>query len=64
MILAEGASYRALHIVNRGTVRVEQAQNGRGIGAHAAPRPGEIFGEMGFVENAARRTPRWSPTRT
>jgi extracellular factor (EF) 3-hydroxypalmitic acid methyl ester biosynthesis protein len=51
VILAEGASGRALHIVNNGTVRVEQAQNGRGI-ALALLGPGEIFGEMGFVENA------------
>jgi len=51
VILAEGSSRRALHIVNSGTVRVEQAQNGRGI-ALALLGPGEIFGEMGFVENA------------
>jgi CRP-like cAMP-binding protein len=51
-ILAEGGHRRALHIVKSGTVRVEQAQNGRGI-ALALLGPGEIFGEMGFVENAA-----------
>src|SRR5215470_14894434 len=50
VILAEGASRRALHMVYSGTVRVEQAQNGRGI-ALALLGPGEIFGEMGFVEN-------------
>ena len=51
VILAEGSHRRALHIVNSGTVRVEQAQNGHGI-ALALLGPGEIFGEMGFVENA------------
>jgi CRP-like cAMP-binding protein len=51
VILEEGGHRRALHIVNSGTVRVEQAQNGRGI-ALALLGPGEIFGEMGFVENA------------
>ena len=51
VILAEGGHRRALHIVSSGTVRVEQAQNGRGI-ALALLGAGEIFGEMGFVENA------------
>lgn len=51
VILQEGGHQRALRIVNSGTVRVEQAQNGRGI-ALALLGPGEIFGEMGFVENA------------
>jgi len=51
VILAEGGQRRALHIVNSGNVRVEQAQNGRGI-ALALLGPGEIFGEMGFVEDA------------
>ncbi len=51
VILAEGGYRRALHFVKSGTVRVEEAQNGRGI-ALALLGPGEIFGEMGFVENS------------
>jgi extracellular factor (EF) 3-hydroxypalmitic acid methyl ester biosynthesis protein len=51
VILPEGGHRRALHLVSSGTVRVEQGQNGRGI-ALAVLGPGEIFGEMGFVENA------------
>lgn len=52
VILEEGAYRRALFIVHRGVVRVEQAQQGRGI-ALAQLGPGEIFGEMGFVENVS-----------
>ena len=51
VILPEGGHRRALHIVSSGTVRVEQSKSGRGI-ALALLGPGEIFGEMGFVENA------------
>jgi len=51
-ILAEGSyHHRALHVVRSGTVRVEQAQDGRGI-ALALLGPDEIFGEVGFVEHA------------
>jgi CRP-like cAMP-binding protein len=50
IILKEGAQRRALFIVRSGAVRVEQAQNGRGI-AVALLGPDEVFGEMGFVEN-------------
>jgi extracellular factor (EF) 3-hydroxypalmitic acid methyl ester biosynthesis protein len=52
VILAEGIHHRrALYFVISGTVRVEQAQDGHGL-ALALLGPGEIFGEMGFVEEA------------
>jgi len=51
VILAEGGERRALFVVKSGAVRVEQALNGQGI-ALALLGPGEIFGEMGFVESA------------
>ncbi|HLY90018.1 MAG TPA: cyclic nucleotide-binding domain-containing protein [Acetobacteraceae bacterium] len=50
VILAEGGHRRAIFIVRSGAVRVEQSQNGLGI-ALALLGEGEIFGEMGFVEN-------------
>jgi CRP-like cAMP-binding protein len=52
VILEEGGHRRALFIVRSGSVRVGQSENGRGI-AVALLGPGEIFGEMGFVENVA-----------
>jgi extracellular factor (EF) 3-hydroxypalmitic acid methyl ester biosynthesis protein len=51
-ILEEGQHRQALMVVRQGAVRVEQAPRGRGI-TLAQLGPGEIFGEMGFVENAA-----------
>jgi CRP/FNR family transcriptional regulator, cyclic AMP receptor protein len=51
VILSEGGYRRALHIVKNGAVRVEEEQEGHGI-TLAMLGPGEIFGEMGFVENA------------
>ena len=51
VILVEGTRHRRLHIVRSGTVRVLQSRDGRGL-ALALLGPGEIFGEMGFVEHA------------
>jgi CRP-like cAMP-binding protein len=51
-ILEEGRHRRALMVVRQGAVRVEQTPQGRGI-TLAQLGPGEVFGEMGFVENAA-----------
>jgi CRP-like cAMP-binding protein len=52
VIVAEGSHHRrVLHIIASGAVRVEESQDGRSI-ALAILGPGEIFGEMGFVEPA------------
>ena len=51
VILVEGTRHRRLHIVRSGTVRVLQSRDGGGL-ALALLGPGEIFGEMGFVEHA------------
>jgi extracellular factor (EF) 3-hydroxypalmitic acid methyl ester biosynthesis protein len=51
-ILEEGRHRQALMVVRQGAVRVEQTPHGRGI-TLAQLGPGEVFGEMGFVENAA-----------
>jgi CRP-like cAMP-binding protein len=50
-ILLEGGLHRALMVVRSGAVRVERAEQGQGI-TLAQLGAGEIFGEMGFVENA------------
>ncbi|MBI3965131.1 MAG: cyclic nucleotide-binding domain-containing protein [Chloroflexi bacterium] len=52
IILKEGDYRKALYLIRRGIVRVEQSQHGQGI-ALAQLGPGEIFGEMGFVENTS-----------
>jgi CRP-like cAMP-binding protein len=52
VIVAEGSHHRpALHIIASGAVQIEETQNGRDIALDIL-RPGEIFGEMGFVEQA------------
>jgi CRP-like cAMP-binding protein len=48
-LISEGQRSRALYFLRKGVVRVEQSQNGRGI-ALALIGPGEMFGEMGFIE--------------
>src|ERR687894_3222206 len=52
VILAEGAYRPALFIIRAGVARVEQAEQGRGI-ALAQLGPGELVGEMGFVEDTS-----------
>ena len=49
MIIAEGSRRRAIFLLEQGFVRVERAHLGQGI-AVARRGPGEVFGEMGFVE--------------
>lgn len=49
-LLEEGRRRRALFVVREGSVRVEQIHDGHPI-TLAQLGPGEIFGEMGFVEN-------------
>jgi CRP-like cAMP-binding protein len=50
VLLEEGVRNRALFIVRDGTVRAEHLHEGHPITlAHIGP--GEVFGEMGFVEN-------------
>lgn len=52
VILEEGVRQRALFVVREGTVRVVQSYQGQPI-TLTELGPGEIFGEMGFVEDAA-----------
>ena len=51
VVISEGRHVRALYFLRRGAARVEQSQNGRGI-ALALLGPGEMFGEMSFVEGS------------
>ncbi|MCB8839418.1 cyclic nucleotide-binding domain-containing protein [Aurantimonas sp. VKM B-3413] len=50
-ILEEGDTRRALMLIRTGAVRVQRTERGTGI-TIAQLGAGEIFGEMGFVENA------------
>lgn len=50
VILAEGSRRQALFLLEQGFVRVERAHLGQGI-AVARRGPGEVFGEMAFVES-------------
>jgi CRP-like cAMP-binding protein/SAM-dependent methyltransferase len=50
LILEEGSRRQAIFIIRQGTVRVERTHSGRGV-AYVRLGPGEIFGEMSFVEN-------------
>jgi extracellular factor (EF) 3-hydroxypalmitic acid methyl ester biosynthesis protein len=49
VILAEGSRRRAIFLLQQGFVRIERAHLGQGI-AVARRGPGEVFGEMAFVE--------------
>ena len=49
VILKEGRLSEAIYIVRKGLVRVERAASGRDV-AIAFLEPGEIFGEMSFLE--------------
>ena len=49
VIIAEGSRRQAIYLLQQGFVRVERAHLGQGI-AVARRGPGEVFGEMAFVE--------------
>jgi CRP-like cAMP-binding protein len=49
VILAEGSRSQAIFVLQQGFVRIERAHLGQGI-AMARRGPGEVFGEMSFVE--------------
>jgi extracellular factor (EF) 3-hydroxypalmitic acid methyl ester biosynthesis protein len=49
VILVEGSRQQAIFLVQEGFVRIERAHLGHGI-AVARRGPGEVFGEMGFLE--------------
>ena len=49
VILKEGRLSQAIYLVRKGIVRVERAASGRDV-AIAFLQPGEIFGEMSFLE--------------
>jgi CRP-like cAMP-binding protein len=48
-ILQEGRLSQALYMVRKGLVRVERSASGKGV-AIAFLEPGEVFGEMSFLE--------------
>lgn len=50
LILEEGSRRQAIFIVREGTVRIERTHSGKSV-AYVRLGPGEIFGEMSFVEN-------------
>ena len=49
VILKEGRLSQSIYIVRKGLVRVERSASGRGV-AIAFLEPGEVFGEMSFLE--------------
>lgn len=51
IIVKEGASPQRIYILQKGSVRVEKATVGAGV-AIAFLQPGDIFGEMSFLEEA------------
>ena len=51
IIIKEGASPQCIYILQKGMVRVEKATIGTGV-AIAILEPGDIFGEMSFLEEA------------
>ncbi len=50
LILAEGSRRQAIFILLSGTVRIERMHAGKAV-AYVTLGPGQIFGEMSFVEN-------------
>ncbi|BAZ43984.1 hypothetical protein NIES4102_09870 [Chondrocystis sp. NIES-4102] len=50
VIIKEGRLSEAIYFIRKGLVRVERAASGRDV-AIAFLEPGEIFGEMSFLEN-------------
>jgi hypothetical protein len=52
VILKEGRLSPAIYLIRKGIVRVERAASGRDV-AIAFLEPGEIFGEMSFIEAVA-----------
>ena len=49
IILQEGCSYQSIYILKQGLVRVERATSEKGV-AIAFLQPGDIFGDMSFLE--------------
>ena len=52
IILQEGDSYQSIYILRKGLLKVERATAERGV-AIAFLQPGDIFGEMSFLEEIA-----------
>lgn len=52
IILPEGRSSDSIYLVRKGLVRVERSASGKGV-AIAFLEPGEVFGEMSFLEGVA-----------
>ncbi|MGK7897367.1 MAG: Crp/Fnr family transcriptional regulator [Xenococcus sp. (in: cyanobacteria)] len=50
IILQEGCNFQSIYILKQGLVRVERATSEKGI-AIAFLQPGDIFGEMSFIED-------------
>ncbi|MFH0822240.1 MAG: cyclic nucleotide-binding domain-containing protein [Pseudomonadota bacterium] len=50
LILEEGSRRQAIFMVRKGMVRIERSHLGQGV-AYAHLGPGEVFGEMSFLEN-------------
>ncbi len=50
ILLQEGCSCQSIYILKKGLVRVERTTSGKGV-AIAFLQPGDIFGEMSFLED-------------
>ena len=50
IVLQEGCSYQSIYILKKGLLKVERSSSERGV-AIAFLQPGDIFGEMSFIED-------------